>query len=77
MKKKIKCGLFFCVIVSSVREIYFIYSLVMNFSGTVLVSGFIENLFKVYDFRDCVICLMKLKGYTDNVRVLVVSRDGI
>lgn len=76
MKKKIKCGLSFCVTVSSVRETHSIYSLAMNPSGTVLVSGSTENSLKVYDPRDCVTCLMKLKGHTDNVRALVVSRDG-
>lgn len=75
-KKKIKCGLSFCVTVSSVRETHSIYSLAMNPSGTVLVSGSTENSLKVYDPRDCVTCLMKLKGHTDNVRALVVSKDG-
>ncbi|XP_011452468.3 WD repeat-containing protein 48 isoform X1 [Magallana gigas] len=62
--------------ISSVRETHSIYSLAMNPSGTVLVSGSTENSLKVYDPRDCVTCLMKLKGHTDNVRALVVSRDG-
>lgn len=62
--------------VSSVRETHSIYSLAMNPSGTVLVSGSTENALKVYDPRDCVTCLMKLKGHTDNVRALVVSKDG-
>lgn len=66
----------FSVTVSSVRETHSIYSLAMNPSGTVLVSGSTENSLKVYDPRDCVTCLMKLKGHTDNVRALVVSKDG-
>lgn len=68
--------LFLSLTVSSVRETHSIYSLAMNPSGTVLVSGSTENALKVYDPRDCVTCLMKLKGHTDNVRALVVSKDG-
>lgn len=52
-----------------------IYSLAMNTSGTVIVSGSTEKVLRVWDPRSCQ-KLMKLKGHSDNVRALVVSRDG-
>jgi WD repeat-containing protein 48 len=52
-----------------------VYSLAMNSSGTVLVSGSPENVIRVYDPRTCTL-LMKLKGHTDNIRALVLNRDG-
>lgn len=52
-----------------------IYSLAMNQSGTVIVSGSPENTLRVWDPRTCN-RLMKLKGHTENVKALVVSPDG-
>ncbi|CAB3360713.1 Hypothetical predicted protein [Cloeon dipterum] len=52
-----------------------IYSLAMNSSGTVLVSGSTEKILRVWDPRSCG-KLMKLKGHTDNIKALVLSRDG-
>jgi WD repeat-containing protein 48 len=52
-----------------------IYSLAMNPSGTVIVSGSTEKVLRVWDPRNCQ-KLMKLKGHSDNVRALLVSRDG-
>lgn len=52
-----------------------IYSLAMNPSGSVLVSGSTEKIIKSWDPRDCHM-LCKLRGHTDNVKALVVSRDG-
>ena len=52
-----------------------IYSLAMNPSGTVIVSGSTEKVLRVWDPRTCA-KLMKLKGHTDNVKALVLNRDG-
>lgn len=52
-----------------------IYSLAMNPSGTVIVSGSTENLLRVWDPRTCN-RLTKLKGHTENIKALVVSQDG-
>lgn len=52
-----------------------IYSLTMNPSGSVIVSGSTEKALRVWDPRTCT-KQMKLKGHTDNVKALVLSRDG-
>ena len=52
-----------------------IYSLAMNPSGTVIVSGSTEKVLRVWDPRTCQ-KLMKLKGHTENVKALVLSKDG-
>ncbi|XP_053962299.1 WD repeat-containing protein 48 homolog isoform X1 [Anastrepha ludens] len=52
-----------------------IYSLAMNPSGTVIVSGSTENMLRIWDPRTCTRS-MKLRGHTENVRALVVSPDG-
>jgi len=52
-----------------------IYSLAMNASGTVIMSGSTEKVIRVWDPRSCA-KQMKLKGHTDNVKALVVNRDG-
>ncbi|XP_053213826.1 WD repeat-containing protein 48-like [Panonychus citri] len=52
-----------------------IYSLAMNPSGTVIVSGSTEKVIRVWDPRSCQ-KLMKLKGHSDNVRALMVNREG-
>lgn len=52
-----------------------IYSLAMNPAGTVIVSGSTEKVLRVWDPRTCQ-KLMKLKGHSDNVKALVINRDG-
>uniref|UniRef100_A0A8C2G7C3 WD repeat-containing protein 48 n=1 Tax=Cyprinus carpio TaxID=7962 RepID=A0A8C2G7C3_CYPCA len=52
-----------------------IYSLAMNQMGTVIVSGSTEKVLRVWDPRTCA-KLMKLKGHTDNVKSLLLNRDG-
>ena len=52
-----------------------IYSVAMNSMGTVIVSGSTEKVLRVWDPRTCQ-KLMKLKGHTDNVKALVINRDG-
>ena len=52
-----------------------IYSLAMNPPGTVIVSGSTEKVLRVWDPRTCQ-KLMKLKGHADNVKALVINRDG-
>lgn len=52
-----------------------IYSLAMNPSGSVIVSGSTEKVLRVWDPRSCA-KLMKLKGHSDNVKALVLNRDG-
>ncbi|XP_014292808.1 WD repeat-containing protein 48 [Halyomorpha halys] len=52
-----------------------IYSLAMNPSGTVIISGSTEKVLRVWDPRSCN-KQMKLIGHTDNVKALVVNRDG-
>jgi WD repeat-containing protein 48 len=52
-----------------------IYSLAMNQSGTIIVSGSTEKVLRIWDPRTCQ-KLMKLKGHTENVKALLVNRDG-
>ncbi|XP_023246639.1 WD repeat-containing protein 48 isoform X2 [Copidosoma floridanum] len=52
-----------------------IYSLAMNPSGTIIVSGSTEKVLRIWDPRTCS-KLMKLKGHQDNIKALVVNRDG-
>uniref|UniRef100_A0A0B6ZUX5 Uncharacterized protein n=1 Tax=Arion vulgaris TaxID=1028688 RepID=A0A0B6ZUX5_9EUPU len=52
-----------------------IYSLAMNQSGSVIVSGSTEKVLRVWDTRMCQ-KLMKLKGHSDNVKALLLNRDG-
>lgn len=52
-----------------------IYSLAMNQSGSVIVSGSTEKVLRVWDTRMCQ-KLMKLKGHTDNVKALLLNKDG-
>lgn len=52
-----------------------IYSLAMNPSGTVIVSGSTENSLRLWDPRSCA-RMLKLRGHTENVKALVVSEDG-
>lgn len=52
-----------------------IYSLAMNPSGSIIVSGSTEKALRLWDPRSCA-KLFKLKGHSDNVKALVVSRDG-
>ncbi|KAF0301841.1 WD repeat-containing protein 48 [Amphibalanus amphitrite] len=52
-----------------------IYSLGMNELGTVVIAGSTEKLLRVWDPRTCD-RLMKLRGHADNVRAVLVSRDG-
>ena len=44
-------------------------------TGTVIVSGSTEKVLRVWDPRSCG-KLMKLKGHSDNVKALVLNRDG-
>uniref|UniRef100_A0A8C1FQB0 WD repeat-containing protein 48 n=1 Tax=Cyprinus carpio carpio TaxID=630221 RepID=A0A8C1FQB0_CYPCA len=52
-----------------------IYSLAMNQTGTVIISGSTEKVLRVWDPRTCA-KLMKLKGHADNVKSLLLNRDG-
>ena len=52
-----------------------IYSVAMNSMGSVIVSGSTEKALRVWDPRTCQ-KLMKLKGHTDNVKALVLNREG-
>jgi WD repeat-containing protein 48 len=52
-----------------------IYSLAMNRSGTLIVSGSTEKIIRIWDPRSSQ-KLMKLKGHADNVRSLLLSHDG-
>uniref|UniRef100_A0AAR5Q3T6 WD repeat-containing protein 55 homolog n=1 Tax=Dendroctonus ponderosae TaxID=77166 RepID=A0AAR5Q3T6_DENPD len=52
-----------------------IYSLAMNPPGSLVVSGSTEKALRLWDPRSCV-KLCKLKGHTETVKALVVSRDG-
>ena len=47
----------------------------MNQSGSVIMSGSTEKVIRVWDPRTCQ-KHMKLKGHTDNVKALVLNRDG-
>jgi len=47
----------------------------MNSMGSIIVSGSTERVLRVWDPRTCQ-KLMKLKGHTDNVKALVLNRDG-
>lgn len=52
-----------------------IYSLAMNPSGSIIVSGSTDKVIRIWDPRTCQ-KLMKLKGHSDNVRALLLSKDG-
>ena len=52
-----------------------IYSLAMNPLGTVIVSGSTEEILRVWDPRTCQ-KMMKLRGHSDNVKAIVINRDG-
>ncbi|KAK0418585.1 hypothetical protein QR680_013655 [Steinernema hermaphroditum] len=52
-----------------------IYSVAMNPSGTLVVSGSTEKVLRVWDPRSCQ-KIMKLRGHTDNVKAIVLNRDG-
>ncbi|PAA61699.1 hypothetical protein BOX15_Mlig003646g2 [Macrostomum lignano] len=52
-----------------------IYSLAMNHSATMIVSGSTENVLRIWDPRSCQ-KQCKLRGHTDNVRAIVISNDG-
>ncbi|XP_031553302.1 WD repeat-containing protein 48-like [Actinia tenebrosa] len=52
-----------------------IYSLAMNRSGTVLISGSTEKVLRVWDPRTCG-KVMKLKGHMDNVKAITIDADG-
>lgn len=52
-----------------------IYSLAMNPSGSVLISGSTEKVLRVWDPRTCA-KTMKLKGHTDNVKAVIVNKDA-
>ena len=43
--------------------------------GTVIVSGSTEKVLRVWDPRSCA-KLMKLKGHADNVKALILNKDG-
>ena len=47
----------------------------MNPPGTVLVAGSTERVLRVWDVRTCE-KRMKLKGHTDNVKAIIVNKDG-
>ena len=47
----------------------------MNYTGTVIISGTTENVLRVWDPRTCQ-KMMKLKGHTDNIKAIVVNKDG-
>ena len=47
----------------------------MNQPGTVIVSGSTEKVLRAWDPRFCH-KLMKLKGHADNVKALVLNKDG-
>ena len=52
-----------------------VYSISLNPSGTVLVAGSTERVLRVWDVRTCE-KRMKLKGHSDNVKSIIVNRDG-
>lgn len=47
----------------------------MNPPGTIIVSGSTEKVLRIWDPRSCS-KLMKLKGHQDNIKALVLNRDG-
>lgn len=47
----------------------------MNQIGTIIVSGSTEKVLRVWDPRHCT-KLMKLRGHMDNIKALVLNRDG-
>uniref|UniRef100_A0AC34Q1X5 WD repeat-containing protein 48 homolog n=1 Tax=Panagrolaimus sp. JU765 TaxID=591449 RepID=A0AC34Q1X5_9BILA len=52
-----------------------IYSIAMNPTASILVSGSPENALRIWDPRSCIrIC--KLRGHNDNIRSIVVNNDG-
>ncbi|KAK2705712.1 WD repeat-containing protein 48-like [Artemia franciscana] len=53
-----------------------IYSLAMNQSGTLILSGSSDKIIRIWDPRDCNKKPIKLKGHTDNVRCLLVNKEG-
>uniref|UniRef100_A0A182Q7G0 WD repeat-containing protein 48 homolog n=1 Tax=Anopheles farauti TaxID=69004 RepID=A0A182Q7G0_9DIPT len=65
--------LYFYGIISGSKDS--IYSLAMNPSGTIIVSGSTENTLRIWDPRTCN-KIAKLKGHTENVKALIVSEDG-
>jgi len=64
-----------CVISSLNADKDSIYSLAMNATGTLIVSGSTEKVLRVWDPRTCM-RQMKLKGHTDIVKALILNRDG-
>lgn len=52
-----------------------IYSLAMNPSGSIILSGSTEKIIRVWDPRTSQ-KIMKLRGHTDNLRALLVNQDG-
>lgn len=52
-----------------------IYSLAMDPSGSLIVSGSTEKVLRVWDTRTSA-KIMKLQGHADNVRSLVINQDG-
>lgn len=47
----------------------------MNAAGTIIVSGSTDKILRVWDTRSAQ-RLMMLRGHTDNIRAIVLSRDG-
>lgn len=47
----------------------------MNHTGTVVISGSADHVLRVWDPRTCQ-KMMKLKGHADNIKSIVVNREG-